>query len=297
MAPPRLFAISDLHVGHKANRAAVERITDHPQDWLILAGDLCEKADDLVFVLDTLGPRFAQLIWVPGNHELWTTRHSDLAGVAKYESFVQLCRDRGVVTPEDPFPVFPFATGPIRVAPLFLLYDYTFGPSGMDKAETLAWARAAGIMCLDEVRLHYAPHPSREAWAAARMDAAEERLAVEHADLPTVLINHWPLRFDLVRIPRVPRFAPWCGSMRTEDWHLRWNARVVVSGHLHVRATDWRDGVRFEEVSLGYPRHWDADAAPDIYLRPILPGPAPPPQVEPDPTWYHGGRPRRRRGR
>lgn len=295
MAPPRLFAISDLHVRHKANRAAVQQIAEHPDDWLILAGDLCERADDLEFVLDTLGPRFAQLLWVPGNHELWTTRHSELRGVAKYEGLVALCREHGVLTPEDPWPVFPFPSGPVRIALLFLLYDYTFAPNGMDKAEALAWAAEAGIMCLDEVRLDHGPYPSREAWATARIDAAEERLATEHADLPTVLVNHWPLRFDLVRIPRVPRFAPWCGSLRTEDWHTRFNARVVISGHLHVRATDWRDGVRFEEVSLGYPRHWDQEVEPNLYLRPILPGPAPPPQVEPDPAWHRLGGPRRRR--
>lgn len=297
MGQPRLYAISDLHVRHKANRAAVERIGDHPGDWLILAGDVCERADDLAFVLDTLGPRFERLLWVPGNHELWSSKESELGGVAKYDALVALCRERGVLTPEDPYVLFPFASGPVRIALLFLLYDYTFAPPGMDKADALAWASEAGIMCLDEVRLGASPFPSREDWAAARMDEAEVRLAAEHPDLPTVLVNHWPLRFDLVRIPAVPRFAPWCGSLRTEDWHRRWNARVVVSGHLHVRATDWRDGVRFEEVSLGYPRHWNQTLAPDVYLRPILPGPAPPPEIEPDPRWHHQGRSRRRRGR
>ena len=47
-----------------------------------------------------------------------------------------------------------------------------------------------------------------------------------------------------------------------------------MAGHLHVRTTDWIDGVRFEEVSLGYPRHWRRDRGIDGYLREILPGPA-----------------------
>ena len=51
-------------------------------------------------------------------------------------------------------------------------------------------------------------------------------------------------------------------------------AKVVVAGHLHVRTTDWIDGVRFEEVSLGYPRHWRRQRGIDGYLREILPGPA-----------------------
>jgi hypothetical protein len=85
-----------------------------------------------------------------------------------------------------------------------------------------------------------------------------------------VLVGHWPLRRDLVRLGRVPRYAPWCGTRLTEDWHVRFGAAVVVSGHLHARATDVRDGVRFEEVSVGYPRDWDATRGLASYLRRIL---------------------------
>ena len=49
-------------------------------------------------------------------------------------------------------------------------------------------------------------------------------------------------------------------------------ARVVVSGHLHLRTTLWRHGVRYEEVSLGYPRDWRAERGIEWYLRDILPG-------------------------
>jgi hypothetical protein len=75
----------------------------------------------------------------------------------------------------------------------------------------------------------------------------------------------------------IPRFSIWCGSRGTADWHLRFGASVVVSGHLHVRSTRWIEGVRFEEVSLGYPRHWRPDLGAGAYLRQILPGPAPSP--------------------
>ncbi len=53
---------------------------------------------------------------------------------------------------------------------------------------------------------------------------------------------------------RYPEFAQWCGTERTADWHTRFNAKAVVYGHLHIPRTTWEDGVRFEEVSLGYPR-------------------------------------------
>jgi hypothetical protein len=42
---------------------------------------------------------------------------------------------------------------------------------------------------------------------------------------------------------------------------------------LHLRTTLWRHGVRYEEVSLGYPRDWKPDRGIEWYLREILPGP------------------------
>jgi hypothetical protein len=53
-----------------------------------------------------------------------------------------------------------------------------------------------------------------------------------------------------------PEFAQWCGTERTADWHVRYRAAVAVYGHLHIPRTTYYDGVRFEEVSLGYPREW-----------------------------------------
>jgi hypothetical protein len=59
---------------------------------------------------------------------------------------------------------------------------------------------------------------------------------------------------------------------------VRFRAEVVVTGHLHVPGTLWRDGVRFEEVSLGYPAQWQwRGAGPGQLLRQILPGLSAPP--------------------
>ncbi len=45
----------------------------------------------------------------------------------------------------------------------------------------------------------------------------------------------------------------------------------MVYGHLHIPRTTWHDGVRFEEVSLGYPREWRPRATNPGELRQILP--------------------------
>ncbi|HEX6244262.1 MAG TPA: metallophosphoesterase [Polyangiales bacterium] len=268
----RLLALSDLHVEHGQNREGLEALAPHPDDWLILGGDVSDSLAGLAWTLDTLGPKFARLLWVPGNHELWTgTAAGEQArGVARYQQLVDVCRARGVLTPEDEYVEWP-GEQPLRIALLFLLYDYTFAPDDHNGRQlALAWAAEQGIRAVDEVRLHPDPYPSREAWCAARVTDTEARLARAAATHELVLVNHWPLREDVLRLGGVPRYSPWCGTQATRDWHARFRAVACVHGHSHVRASDMRDGVRFEEVSLGYPAHWDAGRGVAPYLRRIL---------------------------
>lgn len=258
---PRLLATSDLHVTYQQNRDFVAEIRPHsPDDWLIVAGDVGERFDDIEWTLATLRKRFHTVVWSPGNHELWTTKDDPVQsrGEVRYKQLVELCRSLDVLTPEDEFAVFESGPdGPVAVAPLFTLYDYTFRPPGTtDKESALAVAQEAGIVCTDEYFLHPDPHPSREAWCAARVAETERRLAAVDPALKTVLINHWPLVRDPTFILRYPEFALWCGTERTADWHVRFRAAVAVYGHLHIPRTIRKDGIRFDEVSLGYPREW-----------------------------------------
>ena len=275
----KLYALGDLHLRHESNRKALLNLAPHLDDWLIVAGDVGETEEHLRFALTVLSRRFAKLLWIPGNHDLWTIPpHPDEPrGERKYRRMVELCRSFGVLTPEDPYVAWPGGSegdGPAPIlAPLFLLYDYTFRPDHIPVEEAVQWAAEEDVLCSDEVLLHPDPYPTRSAWCHARCDDAERRLAAAAERGPTILINHWPLKRDLAILPRVPRFSVWCGTQRTEDWHLRFNAQCVIFGHLHIRATHFRDGIRFEEVSLGYPQNWDADLGVEPYLRQILPDP------------------------
>jgi len=288
----KLLALSDLHVGFVANRAALEALPPSPRDWLILAGDVGETEAHLAYTLRLLRPRFAQLVWVPGNHELWTPHESPAGprGVDKYERLVALCRREGVLTPEDPYVAWP-GVGPAHlIAPAFALYDYSFRPDDVSAERALDWAAESNIMCADEALLYPDPYPSREAWCHARCDLTEARLAAAAATgRRLVLINHWPLRADLLRLLYIPRFSLWCGTRRTRDWHVRFGASVVVYGHMHVPYTTRRDGVRFEEVSFGYPRERERRSrhAIETYVRQILPEPEPHQAGPLDPALRH----------
>jgi predicted phosphodiesterase len=307
----RLLAISDLHVGYPENRAYADALAPaDPADWLIVAGDVGEVFGDVGFVLASLTRRFAKVIWTPGNHELWTLPSDPVAlrGVARYAALVKTCQRFGVLTPEDDFPVWDGPGGPVTVAPLFTLYDYSFRPdspvtsapaaaapgaagqaadpvavvlAAIDQAvpadttpadttpadtrladggqaggrqAAVAAARQAGISPADEGRLHADPYPSAAAWCRDRVALTERRLAA--VDGPLVLVSHWPLLSAPVAALRQQAFAPWCGTTLTAGWHRRPGVLAAVYGHLHIPRTTHIDGVRFEEVSVGYPREW-----------------------------------------
>ena len=274
MSGPSLLAVSDLHVDHPDNREIVRRLRPESEgDWLIVCGDVADLASRMEWALGFLRERFEAVIWVPGNHELLTYRDDpvQLRGEERYRHLVELCRELGVITPEDPYPVWSGDGSEVRVAPLFLLYDYSFGSNvGSTREEALRRAHDAGVVCVDEFLLYPDPYPSREAWCNARVEETEQRLETESAGLPTVLVNHFPLIVEPTQVLRHPEFAQWCGTVRTADWHRRFGAVAAVYGHLHIPRTTRHDGVRFEEVSLGYPREQRYRLSP-FALRRILP--------------------------
>ncbi|MBP0458154.1 metallophosphoesterase family protein [Streptomyces montanisoli] len=274
----RLLAISDLHAAHAANAEIIDGLRPtSDQDWLLVAGDVGEISTDIERTLALLAGRFATVVWVPGNHELWTHPSDPLTlrGDHRYRHLVSLCRGLGIVTPEDPYPVWRGAGGPVTVAPLFLLYDYTFhAPGTSSKEESLRTAHEAGVVCTDEYLLHPDPYESRDAWCRARVETTRARLDACDPSLPTVLVSHWPLVREPTDVMYHPEFAQWCGTVATADWHVRYRAAAAVYGHLHIPRTTSYDGVPFVEVSVGYPREWSGRPGGAPGLRRILPAPA-----------------------
>nr|WP_223245244.1 metallophosphoesterase [Streptomyces sp. CBMA156] len=270
-----MLAVSDLHISYQENRDLVEKLQpSHPGDWLLVAGDVAELTTSIEWALGLLAERFARVVWVPGNHELWTHPEDpvQLRGVARYEHLVERCRRLGVVTPEDPYPLWEGAGGPVRIAPLFLLYDYSFrAPGTTTKEASLAAAYESGIVCADERMLHPDPFPDRDSWCRERVRLTEKRLAACEPDVPLVLVNHYPLVRQPTDILWYPEFAQWCGTELTADWHTRFNTAAMIYGHLHIPRRTAYDGVPFTEVSLGYPREWRKRGLPDPLLREVFP--------------------------
>lgn len=273
-----LLAVSDLHITYDENREITRGLRpESAEDWLLVAGDIAERVEDVRWALALLAERFATVVWTPGNHELWTTPNDpdQTRGVERYDRLVGVCRELGVLTPEDPYATWEGEGGPVLIAPLFVGYDYTFhAPGTSTKEESLEIAHTAGIVCTDEYYLFPDPYETRDAWCRARAAATEARLAACDPAVPLVMVNHYPTVREPTRILRYPEFAQWCGTTLTADWHTRFRTAAMIYGHLHVPRVTHHDGVRFQEVSLGYPREWKRHGNPHGILRKVFPSPA-----------------------
>ncbi|MCF4006416.1 metallophosphoesterase [Corynebacterium uropygiale] len=258
-----LWAVSDLHAAVRANRERIDALRPQdPEDWLIVAGDVGERSDLVLRVLRQLRSRFGTVVWVPGNHELFSRSGDRHRGREKYEELVQGCQQMGIFTPEDPFPVFHDVT----ICPLFTLYDYSFRPPGLSLEEALSAAERAGIMMMDYFSL--APFVDVRGWCWDRLAYSVKRLS--RVEGPTILINHWPLLREPTRRLRHSELALWCGTRHTRGWAERYQARAVVYGHLHIPRVDVIDDVQHIEVSLGYPREWQPRRSAPPWPYPVL---------------------------
>ena len=97
-----LWAVSDLHAAVKANSGRIDEIQPlHPSDWLIVAGDVAERTELVIEVLRKLRARFSKVIWVPGNHELFSRSTDRYRGREKYDELVEGCREIDVLRSEE----------------------------------------------------------------------------------------------------------------------------------------------------------------------------------------------------
>jgi hypothetical protein len=199
----KLYAIGDIHLGHPFNTEAWKVLEHHPDDGLILCGDVGETVEHLELAFDAATKKFKTVWWCPGNHELYTmVLKTTLRGENKYAECVEIARKFGVKTPEDDFVEWEGEGGPAIVAPIFTLYDYSFRPENMDKEAALKWASEADTVATDEFLLHPDPFPTREDWCHALVAKAERKLAEANSKATPLIIvspDHRDMEATFVR--------------------------------------------------------------------------------------------------
>jgi predicted phosphodiesterase len=238
----RVFAVSDIHLDYAPNRAWVEQLSeqDYQRDVLILAGDISDRLSLLIDGFEALMRRFATVLYVPGNHDLWVHRENLGDSFEKFEVVREAATSRGIQ-------VTPFRRGSLAIIPLLGWYDYSFGMP--DDYLRSAWTDYRACR-----------------WPAGYDEATVTRWFIERnpdaslAELQgageVITFSHFLPRIDLMpdRIPeKHRRLYPILGTALLDAQIRQLGATTHVYGHSHVNRHVTVDGVTYINNAFGYP--------------------------------------------
>ncbi len=237
----RIFALSDVHVDFEVNARWVSDLSraDYRNDLLILAGDITHKLPELARCLSAFVDRFAKVLFVPGNHELW------VAGESSERTSLQKFADVAFVAEQSGVSMRPYLHGDLLIAPLLGWYDYSFGVPN-DELRT-AWTDFYACRWPegyepDDVAAHF-----------TRMNGSLCTQGVSRI----ISFSHFMPRIDLLPSyvsSRHRMLDPVLGSTRLERQLRALGSNMHVYGHSHINRRIELDGVTYINNAFGYPR-------------------------------------------
>jgi predicted phosphodiesterase len=279
----RVFALSDLHVDMKPNRDWLRDLstTDYKADTLILAGDVSDQLAMLENTLAYLSTVFAQVCFVPGNHELWVRKREAADSVAKFWRIRRLCEAIGVHT--RPVKVGGEHQG-VWIVPLFSWYiKPEEGPGSLfvekpGEDPTLA-------MWSDNYFTRWPALQVPHTVADYFLQLNETHLARTY-DAPVISFSHFVPRVELIYSTWEERqstgpgvnqdphpqfnFSRVAGCTQIDAQVRRLGAVVHVYGHQHRNRNRLIEGIRYMSHCLGYPRERHRGRVRGLVERPIL---------------------------
>jgi len=276
----RVFAISDLHVDYKENLEWVKNWPAGPfkKDALILAGDVTDNLQTLENCLRSLKNKFAEVAFVPGNHELWIRPKEGIRdSVAKFRRILSLCERMGVHT--KPFKFQVSCSEAVWVVPLHSWYS-TPEEDFMDTLYMTHPAlkedlRKCQAMWMDN---HMCKWPTLNGLTKSRYFAAMNDTRVNRTyDAPVITFSHMVPRRDLIKgdpedmahvncvrqrngLGAAPRFSGmqpgfnftrYAGASIIDAQARKIGARIHVYGHQHRNRDRTVDGVQYVSHCLG----------------------------------------------
>jgi predicted phosphodiesterase len=236
----RVFALSDIHTDHDNNRRWVASLShsDYRDDVLILAGDVSDSLSQLGSTLQAFTERFAHVLYVPGNHDLWVRSDRELE--TSLEKYQRVCE---VVT-QSGGSLHTFRCDGLTVVPLLGWYDYSFGEPSVELRE--AW-----------MDYHACRWP--RGWAEAEITTHFVHLNALRPVATTgtvITFSHFLPRIDVMPsyIPDQKRMLyPVLGSSLLDRQVRQLGSTLHIYGHSHVNRRVAIDGVTYINNAFGYP--------------------------------------------
>ncbi len=235
----KVFTISDLHIDFEENRKWLYSLSKmaYQDDVLILAGDLTDIEKDFDRAMEFLTSCFKEVCFVPGNHDIWVWRDSNLNSLDKFNRILKTARDLGVHTN-------PLELENLVIVPLLGWYDYSLAPLS-EKLKT-AWTDYKACVWPDE----FDDQRITEYFLALnRFPAATDGKIV-------ISFSHFLPRIDLMPsfIPEHKRLVfPVLGTSQLENHIRKLRSDIHVYGHSHVNRQVVMENTVYINNAFGYP--------------------------------------------
>lgn len=236
----RVFALSDIHVDYDVNFQWVRDLSraDYRDDILILAGDVTHKLWQLASCLNELATRFAKVLFVPGNHDVW------VLGEAPERTSLQKFADVVATVERSGASMQPYRHGDVLFAPLLSWYDYSFGEPSAELYNV--W------MDFHACRWPVGFGPSD----VARYFMDQNQRIPAQGAAKVITFSHFLPRIDLIPAHVSSRHRlldPVLGSTQIEQQLRQLGSSIHVYGHSHINRRIGIDGVTYINNAFGYP--------------------------------------------
>lgn len=276
----KVYTLSDLHVDYQENLDYLLSLDakDYHDSTFIVSGDATDNLPVLRRLLKHFSQTFANVFFVPGNHELWIRKNSHKHSLAKFDDILSICSELGVhTTPKK----VGQGDGAVWIVPLFSWYTKADGGNdtlfrskpGDDQTEAL-WV---DNRCCDWSSL-----PPNTRVVDYFLNLNQPHIEREY-DAPVISFSHFlPLQeliFPLGYPGNLPKnwvdpmpqfnFTRVAGTTLLDEQIHKLGSTIHVYGHQHRNRHRTINGVTYISHCLGYPRErqrstWHGEAGPKL---------------------------------
>lgn len=235
----KVYAVSDLHIDYEENYVWLKEILKErlfKDDVLIIAGDLTDDLKLLEVSLKQIRESFYEVLFIPGNHDLWV-RKSGINSIEKLNNIFNVL-DRINVR------YTPLVLGELIIIPLLGWYDYSFGQPSQDVL--MSW--------MDFYHCQWPNQMNDREITLFFTEMNKKYLRLKNSMVIT--FSHFVPRIDLMPAFIPKKFQdlyPLLGSTTIEKQIRSLQSHIHVFGHTHVNINEFREGTLYLNNAFGYP--------------------------------------------
>lgn len=236
----RIFTVSDIHIDYTENKKWLYDLSnnDYKEDLLILAGDISSRMQSIIKSFVTLKSRFKEVLFIPGNHDLWVDRKNNTRNsLDNFYLIKTIAHNCGIL-------MEPAYFESLLIIPLFGWYDYSFG-----KPSDIIYD-----MWLDFTACEW-PDGYDEVSVTKKFIKMNEPFLNSTSNF-IISFSHFLPRIDVMPsyIPHDKRILyPVLGTSLLEKQIRQLGSNIHIYGHSHVNARVKLDNIEYINNAYGYP--------------------------------------------